>query len=106
MKTGWPFRLLDELLDAAVVGNRELQPAVGGDAVLDAVAAAQGDGLFDRQAALEMDVKIDQREAGLLEPRDLGVRRVGSTGLAISAGIARADASRMLASVSSRQVGK
>ena len=36
----------DVALDAGVVGDGELQPAVGGNAVLDAVAAAEGHRLF------------------------------------------------------------
>ena len=60
---------------SSVMGN--FSPQLAAMPYLMPRAAAQGDGLVDRQPALEMDVKIDQRIAGLLESRDLGVDRVG-----------------------------
>ena len=68
------------LLDAAVVGDGKLQPAVGGDAVEDTGLLAVGDRLLGRQPALEMDVQIHERKALAVEFRDLGVDGVGSGG--------------------------
>ena len=54
------FHLLNVIVNALVVGDGEVQAAVGRDAVEDAGLAAVLQGLFQREIALEVDVVVDE----------------------------------------------
>ena len=64
------------VVDARVVVDREVEAAVDGDAVDDAEAAGVGEGLLEREAALEVDVIVDDRVVVFAEDHGLAVEIV------------------------------
>ena len=96
------LHFLKKVFDAAVVGHGKAEPAVDGDAIAETDPLGMGDRLAHSQAALEVDVEIDQGKAGLLQAGDLGVkflrprrrRRVGLRARDVAASIARSPKER------------
>ena len=71
------FHGFEICVDAGVVVDREVEAAVDGDTVEDALAAGVGEGLLDGETALEMDVVVDHRVVVFAEGHGLAKEIVG-----------------------------